>query len=208
MDSMTKYNYIYAHKRRTILAFSIIILLSLYFFKNSSFILRAFSSISLLTFFYFLDHMFDVKFKIRHYTFMILIIIFSLLLSQLYFSYPNYDKVQHFIQPILLASMIFHLINKLKLELKWKITFTLFTTLGILGLFELGEYALDHLFDLKLQGVYLRDFEGIEKFNLIVDRIDDTMIDLFLGMIGTLLYSLALIIKHRKTLSKKNHSSI
>jgi len=152
--------------------------------------------------------MFDVKFKIRHYTFMILIIIFSLLLSPLYFSYPNYDKVQHFIQPILLASMIFHLINKLKLELKWKITFTLFTTLGILGLFELGEYALDHLFDLKLQGVYLRDFEGIEKFNLIVDRIDDTMIDLFLGMIGTLLYSLALIIKHRKTLSKKNHSSI
>ena len=208
MDSMTKYNYIYLHKRRTILAFSIIILLSLYFFNNSSFILRAFSSISLLTFFYFLDHMFDVKFKIRHYTFMILIIIFSLLLSPLYFSYPNYDKVQHFIQPILLASMIFHLINKLKLELKWKITFTLFTTLGILGLFELGEYALDHLFDLKLQGVYLRDFEGIEKFNLIVDRIDDTMIDLFLGMIGTLLYSLALIIKHRKTLSKKNHSSI
>lgn len=205
---MTKYNYIYLHKRRTIFAFSIIILLSLYFFKNSSFLLRAFSSISLLTFFYFLDHIFDIKFKIRHYFFMVLIIISSLILSPLYFTYPNYDKVQHLIQPILLCSMIFYLIAKLNLELKWKITFTFFTTLGILGLFELSEYGLDHLFDLKLQGVYLRDFEGIEKFNLIVDRIDDTMIDLFLGMIGTMLYSLSLTMKYRKQLSTKTHSSI
>jgi len=205
---MTKYNYIYLHKRRTIFAFSIIILLSLYFFKNSSFLLRAFSSISLLTFFYFLDHMFDIKFKMRHYLFMILIIILSILLSPLYFTYPNYDKVQHFIQPILLSSMVFYLIAKLNLELKWKITFTFFTAIGILGLFELGEYGLDHLFDLKLQGVYLRDIGGIEKFNLIVDRIDDTMIDLFLGMIGTMLYSLFLIIKYRKELSKKTHSSM
>ncbi len=70
-------------------------------------------------------------------------------------------------------------------------------------MFELGEYALDYFFDLKLQGVYLRDLQGLEKFNLIVDRIDDTMIDLFLGILGSSLYALVFGIAKRKEIFPK-----
>ena len=143
--------YIYQHKRRTVLGLSVLLLIMIYFFKDASFILRAVSTIIFILFFYFVDRFFDINFKIRHYFFIIAIALFSLMLSPLYFVYPQYDKVQHLIQPCLIASIIFYMIDKLKIKTKWKITFAFFITLGILGLFEIGEYALDRLFDLKLQ---------------------------------------------------------
>ena len=72
--------------------------------------------------------------------------------------------------------------------MKWKITFIFFIVVGSLSLFELGEYSLDYFFDFKLQGVFLRDLQGLEKFNIIMDRIDDTMIDIAIGVIGTMYY--------------------
>ncbi len=159
-----------------------------YFFKNASFVLRAISSIAFLLFFYAIDHWFDIRFKVYHYLFIILIIITSLILSPFYFIYPQYDKIQHFFQPILIAAIVYYMIARLPIENKWKITLTFFTTIAILGLFEIGEYMLDFFFDLKLQGVYLRDWQGLEKLNLIVEPIDDTMIDIFLGMLGTAVY--------------------
>jgi hypothetical protein len=84
------------------------------------------------------------------------------------------------------------MLSKLKTRLAWKLLLTFFVTAGILGIFEIGEYTLDWLFDLKLQGVYIRDIEGLEKLNLIMDPIDDTMIDLVLGTFGSALYCLGL----------------
>lgn len=160
----------------------------IYFFKDSSFILRSVTASAFLIFFYFIDHFFDIRFNIKHYILIIIIAISSLLLSPLYYLYPNYDKVQHFVQPIFICVIVFFMVSKLKLDFKWKLTFTFFIVIGILGLFEIGEYALDHFFDLKLQGVYLRDLHGLDKLNLISDRIDDTMIDLILGVVGSLLF--------------------
>ncbi|RZD30737.1 hypothetical protein CXT76_01780, partial [Candidatus Parvarchaeota archaeon] len=93
----------------------------------------------------------------------------------MYFLYPQYDKFQHLIQPILFSSIIFFMISKLKLELKWKLTFTFFIMVGLLSIFELGEYILDYFFNLKLQGVFLRNLQGLEKYNILMDRNDDTM---------------------------------
>lgn len=179
----------YSAKRAFVFIFALIIILSIYFFKDAySVWLRVSTAIVFLIFFYVADHLFDIRFEPRHYVYIALIAIFSLLLSDFYYSFPNYDKVQHFIQPMLMCSIIFYMVSKLHLALKWQITFTFFITLGILGIFEVGEYALDYVFDLKLQGVYLRDIQGLEKFHLITDRIDDTMIDLIIGMLGTSLY--------------------
>lgn len=200
---MAKLSYIYRHKRRTVLGLSVIILLMIYFFKDASFSLRAISTIAFITFFYFVDRFFDIKFKAMHYIFIVLISVFSFLFSPFYFIYPQYDKIQHFIQPILVSSIIFYMVNKLNLKMKWKLTFTLFIALGILGLFEIGEYVLDRLFDLKLQGVYLRDIKGIEKFNLVVDRIDDTMIDLVFGALGSIAYTISTGTLNRKELLKR-----
>ena len=72
--------------------------------------------------------------------------------------------------------------------MKWRLTFIFFIVVGSLSLFELGEYGLDYFFDFKLQGVFLRDLQGLEKFNIIMDRIDDTMIDIATGVIGTMYY--------------------
>ena len=90
------------------------------------------------------------------------------------------------------------MINKLKLALKWKITFTVFSVAGILGIFEIGEYILDLFFNLKLQGVYLRDLKGLEKFHLILNPLDDTMADMSLGLLGSSIYAVYAWIKYKK----------
>ncbi len=195
---INKESYIYQHKRRTIFGLSIVLFLLIYFFQNSSFILRVSTTIAFLLFFYFIDRFFDIRFKAVHYALMILIVLATIMFSPFYFVYPNYDKIQHFIVPILLSTVIFYMINKLKLDLKWKITYTFFVTAGILGLFEIGEFLLDWLFDLKLQGVYLRDSAGLEKFNLIQDPLSDTITDLILGYTGAGLYAITQFFRKRK----------
>lgn len=178
----------YKIKRRIIILISLIILSLLYAFKNTSFLIRALSTISFIIFFYLVDHLFDVDFNEKHYAFALVIAFSSFLLSPLYFLYPQYDKFQHLILPIMYCSIVFHMISHLKLHMKWKLTFIFFIVIGSLSLFELGEYGLDYFFDLKLQGVFLRDLQGLEKFNIIMDRIDDTMLDIALGTIGTMYY--------------------
>ncbi len=192
----------YKSKRRTIIILSILILAGIYFFKDASFVLRAVSAVAFIAFFYITDRSYDLRFKSYHYFFIILIAVVSLLLSPLYFLYPHYDKIQHLAQPILISSIIFHLVRRLKIPLQWKLLFTFFIVMGIIGLFETGEYSLDKLFDLKLQGVYLRDLHGFEKFNIIQEPLDDTMIDMLLGIIGAGLYSGLLGIINYKYLRK------
>src|SRR3989338_4374970 len=188
LDERTHRGYMY--KAYTIAVLSILILIMIYFFKNASFLLRAISSVAVLLFFYFTDRFFDIRFKIRHYMFVIIVVISSLLLSPLYYVYPHYDKIQHVLQPILLASIILHIVLKQPIRIRWKLLFVLFATISFITVLELGEYALDLVFDLKLQGVYLRDFGGLEKFNLILNQNDDTMIDLTLCVLGSLVYIL------------------
>ena len=188
----------YKNKKRVVLAISIIILGLLYTFKNTSFLIRSLSAIGLMIFFYTFDHFFDVDFKERHYFFIILIAISSFLFSPLYYLYANYDKIQHLILPIMFASIASHMVSKLKLKRKWKLTFVFFIVIGIIGLHEIGEYLLDVFFDLKLQGVFLRDLQGLQKYDILLDRIDDTMIDMALGTLGAGLYTIYCLVFKKK----------
>lgn len=190
----------YAKKRQILLVFTVVLLLLLYLFKNASTFLRVISAVGTLFFFYAADHLFDIRFRKRHYIFVLIIAIASFLGSPFYYVYPDYDKIQHFLQPILLCSLTFFTINKLHLELKWKITFTFFVIVALLGIFEIGEFALDSLFNLKLQGVYLRDTQGLEKFNLLMDPLKDTMVDLVYGILGSLIYCMTLAVYYRRKL--------
>ena len=188
----------YKAKRILITGVSLGILIILYAFKNAAFTLRVFSTIGFLIFFYLIDHIFGIRFMLKHYIYAILIAVTGFLLSPLYFIYPNYDKILHLVMPLIYSSIIFYVISKLKLELKWKLTFTLFISLGIVGLFEIGEYLLDIFFDLKLQGVFLRNLQGIEKFDILLDRNDDTMIDMSIGTISSLIYVITTAVCLRK----------
>ena len=182
--------YIYRHKRRSIFAIILLILISMFLFQNATFEIRTLTAIAFLLAFYSVDHFFDLKFKHFHYGIILLIAIFTLLLSPLYFVYPQYDKMQHFVIPILLSFLVFHMMTKQKLELKWKIAFTAITVLSILTIHEIMEYSLDLLFELKLQGVFLRDLAGLQKLNIIQNQIDDTMIDLIWGLAGAMTYGI------------------
>ncbi|MEK6927395.1 MAG: hypothetical protein AABX11_03100 [Nanoarchaeota archaeon] len=178
----------YKKEKRFLFVLSIILGVSMILFWSSSLFVRlSFALISFILFYLF-DGLLRLKFNKGHYAAIIIIIIAGCLMSPLFFIYPYYDKVLHFLLPILTAYLIFHCIDKLDLKLKWKLLFTLASVVAILGVFEIIEYTLDLFLDLKLQGVYLRDSYGLEKLSVLTEPIDDTMIDMVFGLIGSGLY--------------------
>lgn len=193
---------LYKTKRRLIIGISLILLIILYIFKNTSLLIRVLGTLFGLWVFYFIDHAFNLNFKPRHYLYVSGIIVLGILLSPLYWISDSYDKILHLLMPVLGSIMIFYAVNKLKLDFKWKILLTFTSIITILVFLEIGEYLFDVFFDLKLQGVYLRDMTGFEKLNLVMDKNDDTMIDMILGAAGSLAFSLiksvGYLIKKRK----------
>lgn len=167
----------------------VIILIILYAFKNTGYFMRAVTFALAMFLFFIIDYYFNFKFDDTHYGIFIIVSITGILLSPFYYIYPEYDKVLHLVNPILLSVIIFFLINKVKIKFSTKLMITCAFVITFLALFEIGEFTMDKLFDLKLQGVYLRDYTGIEKLKIIQDPNDDTMIDLILGAIGSLIFA-------------------
>ena len=186
-------NWSHSHyrKKRYILFFiSLLLLILFYLFKDTGYFANVLIAILFIGLFYVFDHYFDIKFRWYHYIFILLMIAAGLLLLPVHYQFTEFDKIQHLIMPIFMSSMVFHMVKRLDLELKWKLVFTFFITIGILGLWEMFEYTLDYFFDIKMQGVYIRDALGLEKLNLIMNPLDDTFFDLFLGTFGTCLYAI------------------
>jgi len=176
-------------KKVTYVYIGVLILLFLYALKNTSYLVRVSGFLFSILVFYLADLFFKLEFKNYHYLIFILISAAGILMSPLYFIYTNYDKILHITSPILLSILIFYLINKTNLKFSTKLLITFSVILSSLALFEIGEFLLDVLFDMKLQGVFLRDISGVSKLNIIMDRNDDTMIDLILGTIGSLVFT-------------------
>lgn len=197
----------YRHKRLIVGIISVLLVIAIYLFKDSSSITLRYSTfIGILIVSYIIDHLFDVRLELKHYVFIVLIGVATIMMSPLYFVYPTYDKMQHFIIPMLLCSITFFMVNKLKLEMKWKITFTVLSVVAFLGIFEILEYVLDSFFNWKLQGVYIRDITGLDKFNLILDPLTDTIIDLSFGILGSSLYAIYSLIRYK--IKKKSAKDI
>lgn len=167
-----------------------IIAIGFYVFINKTFLLTSAATVIFLALFYIGDRIYGIHFKDRHYLFFIAIVCMGVLASPLYYIYPVYDKWQHFLMPVLVASMVYHMTDKLNLERKWKIWYTFYIVVAIVGLWELAEYSIDQFFDFKLQGVYARDDSGLIKTHAIQEPIDDTMLDMFLGVLGASVYGI------------------
>lgn len=193
----------YKIKRRIIFGISIFLFISLYFFKNTSILLRILATLTALISFYIFDHYYDANFELKHYSYILAFCFFGIFLSPFYFLYENYDKVLHLVIPIIASSIVFFIVNKQNLSLKWKITITLMFTIGTLTIFEVVEYILDTLWNFQLQGVYVREITGLEKFDIIMDKNDDTMIDLILGIFSSMIFSSYKIIENWKNKTKK-----
>ncbi len=178
----------YKRKRNLIIGISVFLFLIVYLFKSFSLGTRVTGFLFGLIVFYAFDDLFKIDFKLRHYGYIFLILLFGILLSPLYFVSENYDKILHLLMPILGSFLLFYIVDKQKLNFQWKILITFMFVVSFLTIHEIGEYLIDFLWDFKLQGVYLRDISGLEKFNLILPKNDDTMIDLILGVISGLLF--------------------
>ena len=200
----------YKNKRRLILGISILLLVFFYVFKNYSSFSRAGSFILGLLIFYFWDHAFQVHLKFRHYLYIIFILFCGMLLAPLYYTYDIYDKILHFTMPILASFIVFFMVNQLKIDFKYKLLITLTSVVTILVILEIGEYLFDQFWNLKLQGVYLRDSSGLTKYQLVLDRNDDTMIDLILGFLGSLIFVIGKSLTHifHKRYGKKSKLTI
>lgn len=179
-----------------ILSFRSIIPLEYFEFIN---LLSFFGVIIAFFSFYFFDRIFKCHFKKRHYVYIAFMAITAFMMSFFYFSILYFDKLQHFFFPLMTASIVYHLVSRLNIPRKHAIIFTFFIVLGITTIFELIEYSLDFIFDWKLQGVFLWDpvIEG--KLMVILEAIDDTMIDLFLGILGTWTYLIGILFFKEKS---------
>ncbi len=181
----------YKNKKRLVVGISLMLLLAFYFFRNLSLAVRVFGVIFGLGLFCFIDYAFSLKFRLRHYIYVFLILFGGILLSPLYFISPTYDKILHFFIPILGSIMIFFIVDKLKIKFQWKLLITFTAIMSVIAIHEIGEYLLDLLWDLKLQGVYIRDVSGLKKLNPVQSRIDDTMVDMIIGTISGLIFTIA-----------------
>ena len=189
------------HQRKIFyISIGIIILLILYALKNTSYFLRSSTFIFAVALFYFADIFFKFDFNIKHYIIVIIIATTGILLSPLYFLYPGYDKILHFISPFLLGFLVYFLLDKTKLQFSTKLIMTFSVVVMSLTLFEMVEFGVDQFFDLKLQGVYT-----MNKLNILMNRNDDTMMDLILGSIGNLIFVgyKTLEINYKKLIKKK-----
>ncbi len=182
---------LFRNKRRVITGGGILLLILMYFSRNLGILVFIGLIIGSLLLFYYIDHAYKFDFPERYYIYIFIVLVAGLILGPnkppLGFYYRNYyyDKVLHFISPFLMGFVIFFILNQLNVSLKWKLLMTVALVMGILGLFEIGEYMLDLFLDLQLQGVYLADYaKEIVKYEQIVAPIDDTMWDLIMGLIG------------------------
>lgn len=177
-------------KRWLIISIGIGVLLILYFLKNSSMFIRVAGFITGVIIFYFLDIFFKINFQPKHYLYILIILTSSMLFSPLYFISESYDKILHLILPIFGSALIFYMINNKRLSFQWKLLVTFMFIISFIAIHEMGEYLLDLFWDLKLQGVYIRDISNIEKLNLILPKNTDTMIDMLISTFGGIVFTI------------------
>jgi hypothetical protein len=180
----------YKNKKVFIIGIFISFLLIFYLLKNTSWIIRFMGMISGLIIFYLFDNFFKINFRLIHYFYVFLILFFGIILAPLYFISENYDKFLHFLSPILGSCLIFYVVNKQRLSISWKLLVTFMFIVSFLTIHEIGEYFMDFLWDMKLQGVYIRDVSGLEKLNLVMQKNSDTMVDLIMGVFGSLSFTI------------------
>ena len=108
-------------------------------------------------------------------------------MTPLYFKYPFFDKVQHFLFPLITCFFIYHIMDRMDLDRKYKLWFTVTVLITTITLFEVYEYIADYFWNVKLQGVYSGSWID-QRFKLIMPRIDDTMVDIMLGIVGAITF--------------------
>ncbi|MBI2499140.1 hypothetical protein HYV88_02765 [Candidatus Woesearchaeota archaeon] len=181
------------NKRRVIIGLAGLGLLLLYFIRTYSSLVFLFVTVGVLFLFHYIDQVYNFEFPLKYYIYLFLIIVFGSILGPgepfvLYYRWVLYDKLLHLFSPILLSAIIFYILDRLDITLKWKFLLTVSVVMSILGVFEIGEFLGDYFFNYELQGVYLYDFIQRTKYEKFLEPHLDTMLDLIFGFAGCIVY--------------------
>ncbi|MFH1592776.1 MAG: hypothetical protein ABIB47_05410 [Candidatus Woesearchaeota archaeon] len=185
---------LFKNKRRVVIVLVSIFLLLLYFSRNLFIAIPFLIAVVALLLFGYIDRSFKLNFPDGFYVFIFIIFILGTIIGgstpfALYYRIILFDKILHFISPIMGSAIVFYILDRLGISLKWKLLMTVGLVFGILGLFEIGEYLSDVFFGTLHQGVYLMDFAELVKYEVISEPIDDTMWDLILGLFGSSVFA-------------------
>ena len=197
------------NQRRAVIILVSVLILLLYVTRSVSVIIPFSITVLALLLFYYIDRSFKFDFPEAFYIYIFFIFITGTIIGGayppfgLYYREIFFDKFLHFISPIMMSAVVFFILNRLDITLKWKLLMTVGLVFGILGAFESGEYLSDVWFGTLHQGVYIKDFvDKIKPPELISDPLTDTMQDLIFGLLGSIVFvcfkSLNIFIGHRK----------
>ncbi len=182
---------LFKNRRRAIIFLTSLLILLLYITRSFSIVIPFSLTIIALLLFNYIDKSFKFNFPEIFYYYVFIIFLFGAILGPgnpplgFYYKQTFYDKILHSIGPFMMSSILFFILNRLNITLKWKLLMTVGLVFGILGLFEIGEYLSDAWFGTLNQGVYLYDVVAQVKFKLVTDPLTDTMRDLIFGLIGS-----------------------
>jgi len=175
------------YKFKGLVVFLVVVISLIMFivFRNIIGVFSIFCLLVLLMLFFGIDIVFNLRFKKRHYFFVIFIAVVGFLFSFIQFRYIYFDKLLHFIGAIMLSSVLYYMLRK-RLSKKHSLILAFFITICFMGFYELFEFFIDKLFNVRSQGVFL-DTEG---GRVIMGKYEDTLWDMFFGILGGLVYFL------------------
>lgn len=185
---------LFKNKRRVIIALSGILIVLLYFTRSLSVLIPFSITVIALMLFGYIDKSFKFNFPEGYYFYIFAIFILGTVVGPgnppfgLYYRDIFFDKVLHAFTPFLMSVIMFFILDRLKITLKWKLLMTVGLVFGMLGLFEIGEYLSDVWFGTLYQGVYFKDFISRLELKIVTDPLTDTMRDLIFGLIGSAAY--------------------
>ena len=198
---------LFKNRRRIIITLVSLFILLLYFSRNLSIIISFLIAIVALLLFRYIDKSFNLKSPEIYYIYIFIIFGLGPIIGEggspfgFYYRGIVYDKLLHFISPIMISAIMFFILNRVDITLKWKLLMTVGLVFGILGSFEIGEYLSDVLFGTLHQGVYLKDFVVAVKYQVVIAPIDDTMQDLIFGLLGSIVFIFGKFLDVRRKLN-------
>ena len=185
---------LFKNKRRVIILFTCLLLLLLYVTRSLSILIPFSLTIIAIFLFSYIDRAFHFDFPEVYYVYVFAIFVLGTIIGPgnppfgLYYRDIFFDKVLHFLNPILMCAIMFYILNRLSISIKWKLLMTIGLVFGILGLWEIGEYVSDVFFGTGHQGVYVKDFVSKLREQQLSDPLTDTMRDLIFGLIGSITF--------------------
>ena len=167
---------LFKNKRRIVIALSAILILLLYVTRKLSILIPFSITVIALLLFSYIDKSFKLNFPESFYVYVFAIFFLGTIIGPgppplgLYYREIFFDKVLHFLNPFMLSAIVFVILDRLDITLKWKLIMTVGLVFGILGLFEIGEYLSDVWLGTINQGVYVKDLITRVKVKKITDH--------------------------------------